>query len=440
MISRRQFVKSAAVVGAFTIVPRSVLGGPGHTPPSEKLNIAGVGVGGMGASDLWHCESENIVALCDVDEQYAAKTFEKYPKAKKYRDFRRMLDKQKDIDAVIISTPDHLHAVIAMDAMRRGKHVYLQKPLAHSVYEIRKLTEAARKYKIATQMGNQGNSSEGTRLICEWIWDGVIGKVREVHCWTDRPANEYGFPVGVERPKEKPNVPATLDWDLWIGPAPYRDYHPIYHPWKWRGWWDFGSGALGDMGCHIMESPIMALKLGPSVTVEASSTKVNSETAPVASIVRYKFAARGDDPAVTLTWYDGELMPERPAELEDGLRMGSKDGAMLFVGDKGKLMANIYGESPRLLPLSRNKDYPRPKKILPRSKGHYRDWIDACKGGKPAASNFEWSGPFTEIVALGNVAIRTGKKLKWDRDNMKITNVPEANQYLRTPYRQGWSL
>ncbi len=440
-MSRRDFLSSvAATAAAFTIVPHYVLGGePNNLPPSEKLNIAAIGIGGMGKRNLRECETENIVALCDVDDNYAGKIFNKYPDAKKYRDYRVMLDKQKDIEAVIIATPDHSHAVIAMEVMKRGKHVYLQKPLAHTVYEARMLTEAARKYsKVITQMGNQGHSSEGARLICEWIWDGAIGPVREVHAWTSRPR----WPQGIDRPKESEPVPATLDWDLWLGPAPERPYNSCYHPFKWRGWWDFGTGALGDMACHIIDPAFWALKLGYPVNVEASSTKVNSETAPLASIVRYQFPARGDMPAVKLTWYDGGLLPSRPEELEPGRRIGDDDGGVIFVGDKGKLMCGCYASGPRLIPETKMQEYKRPEKTIPRINGsHEQGWIKACKEGSQACSNFNYAGPLTETVVMGNLAIRNpGKKLDWDGANMKVTNLEEANKYVNEPYRQGWSL
>ena len=437
-MSRRDFVVStAAAAAAFTIVPRHVLGGPGYTPPSDKLNIAGIGVGGMGKNNVRGCESENIYALCDVDRKYAAETFTKYPTAKTYTDYRKMLEKEKSIDAVIVATPDHTHAVIAMMAMKLGKHVYVQKPLTLTVYEARQLTEAARKYKVTTQMGNQGHSGEGARLICEWIWDGAIGDVREVHAWTNRPI----WPQGIARPKETPPVPRTLNWDIWLGPAPYRPYHPAYAPFKWRGWWDFGCGALGDMACHVIDPVFWALKLGYPTSVEARSTEVNTETAPLASIVYYKFPARGNMPPVNLTWYDGGLVPRRPEELEEGRRMGNGNSGVIFVGDKGKLMCNEYGDSPRLLPETRMQEYQRPPKTIPRIDGsHEQDWIRACKGGEPACSNFDYSGPLTETVVMGNLAIRVDGKLDWDGKNMRVTNVEEANQYVHREYRKGWSL
>jgi len=437
-ISRRDFMGSAAaVVAAFTIVPRRVLGGSGNKPPSEKLNIAGIGAGGMGASNINACSDsgENIVALCDVDDERAKDTFNRYPKARKWKDFRKMLDEQKDIDAVIVATPDHTHAVAAMAAMRRGKHVYVQKPMTHTVYEARMLTEAARKYKVATQMGNQGHSGEGVRLICEWIWDGAIGPVREVQAWTNRPI----WPQGIDRPSDTPPVPPTLDWDLWVGPSPMRPYNSCYLPFAWRGWWDFGCGALGDMACHLLDPVFSALKLKYPISVESCATKVNNETFPLASIVRYEFPARGDMPPVKLHWYDGGMKPPRPDELERGRQMTS----VIFIGDKGKLMCGEYGDNPRLIPETKMKEYKRPPETLPRIEGghHEQNWIRACKGGEPACSNFDYSGPFTEAVVMGNLAIhRLGAKLLWDGENMKVTNDEEANKYVKQPCREGWSL
>ncbi len=330
LISRRSFVKGTALsTAAFMVVPRHVLGGPGYTSPSDKLNIAGVGVGGMGKNNIKACADENIVSLCDIDDAYAAPVYETYPKAKKYYDFRKMLEEQKDIDAVIIATPDHTHAVIALTAMRAGKHVYVQKPLTHSVHEARVLTEAAREYKVVTQMGNQGHSGNGTRMICEWLWDGVIGDVREVHAWTNRPVWPQG--VEVDRPEDTPSIPSTLDWDSWIGPAPYRPYHPAYLPEKWRGWWDFGTGSLGDLGLHIMDPAFWALKLKYPESVEGNIstywegfwkyTEPKNEMYPRSTIVRYKFPERDGLPPVELTWWDGGLMPPRPEELEEGRKM-----------------------------------------------------------------------------------------------------------------------
>jgi predicted dehydrogenase len=414
-----------------------VVGGPGHTPPSEKLNIAGIGVGGQGRSDLEELRNHNIVALCDVDWRRAAGTFRRFPDAKRYKDFRKMLDKEKSIEGVVIATPDHTHAVATMTAIKMGKHVYCEKPLTHTLYEARRLTEVAREHKVATQMGIQGHAGEGVRLLCEMIWDGAIGPVREVYSWTNRPI----WPQGIDRPIDTPPVPKSLEWDLWLGPAPYRPYHPAYVPFKWRGWWDFGTGAIGDMGIHNLSPIFWALKLEHPTTVEASSTEVNSETYPLASVVRYEFPARGDMPPVKLIWYDGGLMPERPGELEEGRALGDGDGGTLFVGDKGKILAPGWcAADPRLIPETRMKGYGQPPKSIPRSIGHHAEWIEACKGGEPAVANFDFAGPLTEVVLLGNVAIRAGKKLRWDGSKMKTTNVPEANEYLYSQYRKGWAL
>ena len=442
-ISRRGFMGAAAAVAAFTVVPRHVLGGPRRVPPSEKLNIAGIGVGGRGGSVLQGVQSQNIVVLCDVDWRNAAGAFRRYPNAKKYRDFRRMLDKEeKNIDAVTVATPDHIHAVASMAAIKRGKHVYCEKPLTHSVYEARMMAQAAREHKVATQMGNQGQASEETRLMCEYVWDGALGPVREVHVWTDRPLrglHDVYWPQGVDRPKETPPVPETLDWDLWLGPAAERPYHPCYVPFNWRGWWDFGTGALGDIGCHSIDPAFRALKLGHPTSVEAACTLVNKETYPVASTVHYQFPARGDMPPVKLTWYDGGLRPPRPDEMDDDERFGT--GGILFVGDKGKMLGH------RLIPESRGREYRKPPQMIPRSPGHFVEWIEACKGGKPAGSNFDHAGLLAQVVLLGNVALRpemkeklTRTKLLWDGEKMEFTNMPEANQFLRREYREGWTL
>jgi predicted dehydrogenase len=428
------------------VVPSHVLGLGGSKPPSERLNIAGIGFGGQGNHDLNQMKSENIVALCDVDWGYADHTFKQFPKAKKHRDYRKMLDEQKDIDAVVIATPDHSHAFASMAAIRAGKHVYCEKPLTHCVWEARMVAQAARDAKLATQMGNQGQASEDRRRVSEMVWDGAIGPVREAHIWTDRPSNglfNVYWPQGVERPKETPPVPAGMDWDLWIGPAPYRPYNPAYAPFKWRGWWDFGTGALGDIGCHSFDPVFRALKLGQPLTVEASSTRVNEETYPLASMVTYHFPQRGEFPPVKLVWYDGGMRPARPEQLEPGRKMGAT-GTML-VGDKGIIMSE-EGRF-RLIPESREKEYGDPPKKLKRSIGHYKEWIEACKGGEPGGSNFDWAGPLTEVVLLGNIALRlkmreelTTKRLNWDAANMKFTNSETANQFLKTAYRNGWKL
>ncbi|OGV67620.1 MAG: hypothetical protein A2283_07635 [Lentisphaerae bacterium RIFOXYA12_FULL_48_11] len=453
-INRRDFLKASAAVAAFTILPSRVFGVDGKPSANEKLNVAGIGVGGMGGSNLASCENENIVALCDVDAGgYAAKTIAKYPKAKVYKDFRVMLDEQKDIDAVIVATPDHSHAVIGLSVIQRGKHVFIQKPLAHSVYEARVLTEAARKHKVMTQMGNQGHSGDSTRLICEWIWSGVIGDVREVHAWTNRPVWPQG--VEVDRPSETPAVPSTLDWDLWIGPAAMRPYHPTYHPGTWRAWCDFGTGSLGDLGCHVMDCAFWALKLKYPVSVEGNistywkglwqRTDPKNEQFPRSTIVRYKFPARENMPEVKMTWWDGGMLPPRPEVLEKGRRMGDDEGGVLFMGDKGVLMCGCYGRSPRLIPELRMKDFKQPDRTLERipggEGGHVKDWVRSCKDGKPASSNFNYSGPFAETVVMGNLAVRyPNRELLWDGENMKVTNDADADSYVRRQYRDGWKL
>ncbi len=453
--SRRTFLRqSALAAAALHVVPGYVVGAGAQTPASGKLNIAGVGIGGMGSSNLKKCaETENIVALCDIDQKYAAKTLAEYPRAKVYTDYREMIAKQKDIDAIIIATPDHTHAVIAMEAMRAGKHVYVQKPLTYSVSEARLLTETARKYKVATQMGNQGHSGDGARLICEWIEAGTIGPVREVHTWTNRPVWPQGIEVG--RPADTPAVPEGLDWNRWIGPAPMRPYHPTYHPGKWRAWCDFGTGSLGDMGCHIIDPAFWALKLKYPTSVEGNIStyweefwkrvEPKNETFPRSSIVRFKFPAREGMPPVTLTWWDGGLMPPRPEELEEGRKMGDEDGGVLFIGDKGSIMAGCYGRGPRLIPETRMQEAQRPTPSIPRipggEGGHEKDWIRACKGGVPASSNFDYSGPLSEMVLMGNLAVRfPDRRLIWDGEKMQVTNDAAANEFVRRTYREGWTL
>lgn len=450
-VSRRRFLRDAAAVYATVlIVPGRVLGLGGEKSPNEKLNLAGVGIGGQGSSDLASLDSENIVALCDVDHHHAAHVFKRYPGAKPFTDYRKLLEERKDIDGVVIATPDHLHAFVAMAALKLGKHVYCEKPLTHSVWEARQLTLAARTAKVATQMGNQGQASEDTRRLCEMIWDGAIGPVREVHVWTDRPSNGlFGefWPQGIERPADTPRVPDSLNWDLWLGPAPPRPYHPAYAPFRWRGWWDFGTGALGDIGCHALDPVFRALKLGAPVSVEASSTRVNLETYPLSSMVTYEFPARGELPAAKVVWYDGGLRPPRPPELEPGRELGAN--GHLFIGDKGKITTQ-RGEGRRsytLIPEARALEYGEPPKRLARSVGHYAEWAAACKGGPPGGSNFDWAGPLTEAVLLGNVALRrelreelTTKKLLWDSANLRFTNSEAANRFVRREYRAGWTL
>ena len=424
----------------------------GAEAPSNKLNLAAIGVGakGQGTANLRACAGENIVALCDVDADYAAPTFARYPSAKTYVDYRVMLEKQKDIDAIIIATPDHTHAVITLAALAAGKHVYCQKPLTHTVREARTITEAARRAKVQTQMGNQGHSSESIRLLKEWLAAGVIGAVREVHAWTDRPVGGdpwSNFAVQAQ-PKDTPPVPATLNWDLWLGPVAHRPYHPDYHPLKWRAWLDFGTGPLGDMGCHIIDPAFWALDLGAPTTVEATTTHwekdVSSQTFPRASIVRYTFPARGARPPVALTWYDGRLQPPVPADLEPGRKLPGS-GA-LIIGDKGTLLHGSHGAGGlRLLPESRMKDFVRPDKTLPRVVGsHEADWLRACKAGPgapPPCSTFEYGGALTETVLLGVLAMRLpNQRLTWDSANLQFASNPAADALLHTPYRDGWSL
>jgi len=438
-ISRRQFLGSAAAVAAFTIVPRPVLGGRRNVPPSEKLNIACIGIGGMGASDSQQVSTENIVALCDVDWKQAAATFEKFPNARKYRDFRKMLDAEdKNIDAVTVSTPDNTHAVAAATAMAMGKHVYCQKPLAHDIYEVRMLTQLARKHKAVTQMGIQLHAMVCIKLLVEIIKSGMIGHVRRVDIWSNK---SWG---GGTRPAETPPVPEWLDWDLWLGPAPERPYHPAYLPGNWRRWWDFGTGTLGDMGCHIIDPAYWALDLGYPTSVEAQAGPFNNETYPEATIVRWEFPARGSLPPVTVTWYDGANNPPRPPELEENRRLPDQGG--LYYGEKGTILAP-HMDGPRLIPESKMKEFKLPPQLFPRDVDHYQEWIRACKGGPTPLANFDYSGPLTETILLGNVAACAGQppnvsvggqKLSWDGPNLKVINLPEANKYLRREYRRGW--
>lgn len=436
-ISRRHAL--AAGAAALTIVPRHVLGGAGQTAPSEKLNIAGVGVGGMGTGDVRSVAAQhNIVALCDPDRKAVDRNAKLYPQAKLYADYRKMLETQKNIDAVMVATPDHHHAAVTMMAIKMGKHVHCQKPLTHSVYEARVIGKAAREHKVATQMGNFGQASEGARLIAETIWSGAIGTVREIHGGSNR--TPPISPRGIPRPKDTPPVPKEIDWDLWLGPAPERPYHPCYHPFSWRGWWDFGTGCLGDIGCHQFSAVFKSLKLGHPTSVEASSSnhpfgpEIANETAPSASITRWQFPAAGDRAALTMTWWDGGLKPPRPEELEPGRSFADGDW-LLIVGDKGKM----YGH--RIIPESRAREVGKPPRKLPRSPGHYVEWFQACKGGPAAGADFAThSAHLTEVVLLGNIAIRVKEKLLWDGENLRFTNSEAANKLINPPYRSGWSL
>jgi predicted dehydrogenase len=443
---RRRFLQTAGVTaGTFTILNAS---SARAFAANEKLNIASIGAGGQAASDIRSVASENIVALCDVDQNRAAGSFNKFPKAKRFKDYRVMLhEMESQIDAVIVGTPDHHHFHASMAAIELGKHVYCEKPLTHSVWEARELTLAARKAGVATQMGNQAQASEQTRVVQEFVMDNAIGQIREAHIWTDRPSrglfDEY-WPQGVSRPQDQPKIPDTLSWDLWLGPAPERPYHSAYLPTKWRGWWDFGTGALGDIACHYFDPVFRALKLGAPTSVEASSTRVNKETYPVGSMITFHFPARGEMAAVKLVWYDGGLRPPRPAAIKQGDVMGT-NGLMLVGDDDAVLMSDW--NSWKLYPEQRAKDYGAPPKKLPRSPGHHVEWIEACKGGTTAGSAFDWAGPMTETILLGNVALRsqlreelTRTRLNWDASKLAFTNDDTANEFLRREYRKGWTV
>ncbi len=486
--SRRRFLKNSAVAAAgISVIPSQAVSGLGHKAPSDKLNIVGVGIGGKGHPNLVGMSGENIIGLCDVDWKYAEPCFKDFPKAKKYWDWRKMFDEMgSSIDAVMVATADHTHAAIAAAALAQGKHVYCQKPLTHSVYESRLLTRLAAKHKVATQMGNQGNSGHGVRQLCEWIWNGEIGEVREVHAWTDRPI----WPQGLQRPAEVMAVPKTLNWDLFIGPAKMRPYHEAYTPWNWRGWWDFGTGAFGDMACHVLDPVFQTLKLSFPELVQGSSTLINTESAPQAETVKFSFPARDNlkkvgMPAVDLYWYDGGLLPGVKEMLPEGENlMADGLGGCLFIGSKDTLICGCGGFNGRLL----SGRVPSVSPYLQRIEGatgyvdgpHEKDWIRACKESpesrREATSNFGYSGPFNEAVLLGVLAVRLqalNKALKWDAENMRFTNISPteqlkivtqeefkvidghpnfnskvatfnaqecASEYIRHTYRDGWGL
>ncbi len=441
--SRRAFLKGAAMTAAtFTIVPRHVLGGPGYRAPSDVLNVAGIGVGGKGWTDVNGVATENIVALVDVDDVTAANAYQKFPNARRYKDYRVMLDQEKDLDAVTISTPDHTHAVIATAAMEAGKHVYVQKPLARTISETRSLMETARRTGVVTQMGNQGHANDGTRQIREIIEAGLIGPVREVHFWTDRPI----WPQALDRPEASYQPPPTLDWDLWLGPAPYRPYHPAYYaPFNWRGWWDFGTGALGDIGCHAMDAAFWTLDLRNPTRIEAETTRRFPETAPAASRVTYYFPANDRHPDLIAIWYDGTLRPPSLPVIQPGEAPPWEVNGQMFVGDDGILMADWLGNNPRLFPESLHAAYlsnpPEHKYVRVPNDDPYQEWITAIKNGTQPGSNIpEHAGPLTEMVLLGNLAVRTGEIIEWDGAAGRVTNLPEANQYLQSTPREGWAL
>ncbi|HSO89305.1 MAG TPA: Gfo/Idh/MocA family oxidoreductase [Draconibacterium sp.] len=486
--SRRNFLKKAAIATAgITVVPHFTVSGLGHRAPSDKLNIVGIGVGGKGHPNLMGMNTENIVGLCDVDWKYSEKCFRDFPKAKKYYDWRKMFDEMNgQFDAVMVATADHTHAIVSATALTLGKHVYCQKPLTHSVYESRLLTRLAAKHKVATQMGNQGNSGDGVREVCEWIWNGEIGEIREVHAWTDRPI----WPQGLQRPTEKITPPKTLNWDLFIGPAPMRPFHEIYTPWNWRGWWDFGTGAFGDMACHVLDPVYQALKLGYPNKVHGSSTLMNTESAPQSETVVFAFPAREKMPKVNMPevkvhWYDGGILPDRPDLLPEGENlMADGLGGCIFVGSKDTLITSCGGFNPRLLSGRKPNVTPYLRRI-PGAVGyvdgpHEQDWIRACKESPEnrveGTSHFGYSGPFNEMVLLGVLAIRLqglNKTLKWDAGNMRFTNISPSEElkivtsddfkvidghphfdtkyatfnaleaasgYIKHTYREGWSL
>ncbi len=485
---RRHFFFGALLAGA---VPAGGFGSAaslkqmGYKSPNEKLNIAAIGAGGRAVSNINGCATENIVAFADPDFKRAEATFKRFESVPKYKDFRKMLDKEgKNIDAVIVSTPDHMHATAAMWSMERGKHVYVEKPLTRTVWEARLLTEAAAKFRVATQMGNQGYSNEGARIAAEIIWSGEIGSVTEVHAWTNRPI----WPQGIDSlPPEEP-VPDTLDWDLWLGAASLRPYSSKYLPFNWRGWFDFGCGALGDMACHILGTPNLALMLGAPTSVEVIRQEgKNPYTFPKESVTRFEFPARGSMPPVKLFWYDASngpaYKPEGIAGSEPliagagafgsggtvfsgggpvpsgspeagapptgrppgGGRQGARgvnpaSNGVVFIGDKGILTTDTYGANVRLLPEERHKQYKLPPKLLTRSPGHHRDWIRASKGGDRSCSDFSVAGPLTEWIVLGGVALRIDGKLDWDSARMRFTNNSEANQYIKPKFRKGWQI
>ncbi len=472
--SRRRFIKNSMLATAgFYIIPRHVLG-RGFTAPSDKLTIAGIGVGGKGADDINHFAESgkaNIAFLCDVDDVTAADTRKKFPQAKYYKDYREMLSKESaSIDAVSVSTPDHMHAVAAMAAMQLHKHVYVQKPLTHDIYEARMLTQAAHKYKVVTQMGNQGASGDGVRRLVEWYQAGLIGDVHTVYCYTDRPV----WPQGIQRPTTASPIPSTLAFDLWLGTAPEKNYFDGLLPFNWRGWWDYGTGALGDMACHIMAPPFAVLGLGYPVSAECSvasryvenwHSAYSPESGPISSHITLIFEGKNGKPNVELHWMDGGIQPTRPVELGSNELMGDGGNGAIFIGTKGKMMCGTYGINPQLLPTSKTHADNTPQTIMRvpgGDEGHYTAWIEACLAGygsdkaKNLSSNFDIAGPLTESVLMGNLAIRstniqkkTGEnteypgrniKLLWNGPDMRITNFEEANQFVKRTYRSGWSL
>jgi predicted dehydrogenase len=444
--SRRDFLKQTSAAGVgFWVAGGLALAD--SKSANEKLNFACIGVEGKGSSDTEHVgKLGNVVALCDIDDNHLSKKAGQFPQAKKYNDFRKMFDEMgKSIDAVTVSTADHTHAVASMMAMKMGKHVYCQKPLTHTVFEARTMRETAAKYKVATQMGNQGTAENGLRRACEIIQAGAIGPVREAHVWTNRPIWPQA-PTVTARPTDMPPVPPNVHWDLFLGPAPFRPYNSAYHPFKWRGWWDFGTGALGDMACHTANMAFMALKLGHPVSVVAENGDINPETYPSWATITFQFPAREDMPPVKFVWYEGKRNGKKNLPPTDLLHGENPPGSgSLLVGDKGILYSpNDYGASYKLLPSKEFEGYQGPTQTLPRNgkgdEGMKIEWIAAIKGGPPAMSNFNYAGMLTETILLGNVAMRAGKKLDWDGPTLKFTNAPEANHLLHFEYRKGWTL
>ncbi|HHT29542.1 MAG TPA: Gfo/Idh/MocA family oxidoreductase [Petrimonas mucosa] len=446
-MSRRKFIQAGATAAVgLTVVPSSVLGkSMGHMAPSDKLNIVGVGVGGMGFANLKNLESQNIIGLCDVDWKYSKRVFDYFPNAKRYYDYRKMYDELgKSIDGVVVATADHTHAIIAAEAMTMGKHVYVQKPLTHSVYESRLLTKLAKKYKVATQMGNQGSSGPGVRQVIDWIRDGQIGEVTRVDTFTDRPI----WPQGLMTPTKADKVPSTLKWDLFIGPAKNRPFNNIYHPWNWRGWWDFGTGALGDMACHILHPVFKGLNLGYPTKVQGSSTMLLNDCAPNAQVVKYVFPARDNMPKVAMpevevTWYDGGLQPFRPEGVPAGKDLNDSGGCVIFHGTKDTLICGCYGVNPWLVS-GRTPNSPKTQREVTLS--HEMDWVRACKESPEnrveTASPFSEAGPFNEMVVMGVLAVRLqslNQELHWDGENMKFTNIP-SDAKIRTIIEDGFKI
>ena len=442
MLHRRRFLAAAAgSIAGFHILRRSVMAGAEQTPPSERLNIAGIGVGGQGGGVVRQLAElgQNVVALCDVDGKYAAHTFKTYPQAETFKDYRVLLDKRRDVDAVVIGTPDHMHAPVTLAALRAGKHVYVEKPMAHSIEEARLMTRVAKETGLATQVGNAGHAGEGLRLTREWIQAGLIGPVREVHCWSDRPGTFWK--QNIERPTDTPPVPPDLDWNLWLGGAPERPYHPVYCPRSWRGWYDFGTGALGDMAVHNMDPACYALDLDAPVGADAQTSQpLMTESYPAWSIITYHFAARGNRPALKVIWYDGGKLPPRPADLEPGRQL--PDNGIYYVGDQGTMLGGGWAGTPRLIPESRMKEAQLPPKSIPRSIGHHAEWIQACKERKPegAKAGFAYSGPYTESLLVGNLALRLQKPIEWNSAAMQATNAPDAEPLIRKTYRPGFGI